>query len=312
MVYVKELNSTLLANREGRLDKVLFELLHRDDFSRSMISRFIREQGVRVNEVLVFKPSFKIKKGDIIQIAWETRLSDGIEAQAIHFKVIWEDDDILVISKPPGVVVHPGTGNLDKTLVNGLVYRYPEIKFVGSSDRPGIVHRLDKGTSGIMIVARTQRAYQVLSKMIRDKAVYREYRVAVLGLPYKDEFSVSAPIYRDPHVPTRMSVVPWGKPAYTSFKILRSIETNYGVVSIMRAILSTGRTHQIRVHLRHVNLYPLGDDVYGNKISKMLSPRVFLHSIVIKFIHPFIGQEMEFLDPLPQDLLTAWKKLEVT
>ncbi|HID15762.1 MAG TPA: RluA family pseudouridine synthase, partial [Candidatus Atribacteria bacterium] len=162
MVHVKELSSTLLANREGRLDKIVLELLNRDDFSRSMISRFIKDQGVRVNEVLVFKPSFSIKKGDIIQISWKLSLSDSIEAQDVHFKVIWEDEDILVISKPPGVVVHPGTGNPDRTLVNGLVYHYPEIKFVGSSDRPGIVHRLDKYTSGIMMVARTQRAYQLL------------------------------------------------------------------------------------------------------------------------------------------------------
>ena len=311
MANYKDISLSFSADSPARLDKVLHSHLKEEGFSRSMISDLIKQQGVAVDGKYITKPSFKVHAGSNISLKWQIVDTTSLEPQDVPFKVVWEDSDIIVVSKPAGVVVHPGSGNPDGTLVNGLIKRYPEIVGVGSEERPGIVHRLDKETSGLMIVARSKRAYQVLVDMIKNKDVYREYRVAALGLVPGDTFSVSAPIYRDPHVPVRMAVVPWGKHAQTTFHVLRTVNTEYGYISIMRAILSTGRTHQIRVHLRHMNLYPLGDSVYGNKASQMLAPRVFLHSIVLKFIHPFTGKKLAFMEPLPEDLLEAWKRLEV-
>ena len=311
MANTKDIKLQIVSQVSQRIDKLIHDYVKSEGMSRSLVSQFIKEQGVLVDGQEIKKASYKVKKGQSVVVDWRWTLVSELLPQNVHFKTIYEDDDIIVIAKPPNVVVHPGSGNPDNTLVNGLLLRYPEIATVGSAERPGIVHRLDKDTSGLMIVARSQRAYQVLVNMIKNKEIYREYRVAALGLPIKNQFTVNAPIYRDPHVPTRMAVVPWGKSALTTFYLLRSIPTEYGNVSMYRAVLSTGRTHQIRVHLRHMNLYPLGDSVYGNKISKELAPRVFLHSIVLKFIHPFTGETMSFMEPLPGDLLEAWKRLEV-
>lgn len=307
----EEIRREFTAETSFRIDKLIHERLKDLGFSRSLVSTFIKEQGVLVDGDYIHKPSYKVKPGAVISLHWIWTRFSGLEPEDVPFKVVYEDEDLLVISKPPGVVVHPGNKNPDGTLVNGLLKRYPEIASVGSEERPGIVHRLDKETSGLMVVARSQRAYQVLTEMIKNKDIYREYRVAALGTPPAEKFVVNAPIFRDPNVPVRMAVVPWGKPATTTFYVLRSINTDMGTISMFRAVLSTGRTHQIRVHLRHMNLYPLGDSVYGNKISSTLAPRVFLHSTVIKFIHPFKGKEIAFVEPLPDDLIGAWKKLEV-
>ncbi len=311
MATFKNVRLFTTAVEESRVDRLLADSLKNQGLSRSIVAKLIKSQGVVVNGKLIYKPSIKVYLGDTIEVKWVIEDNTNIEPQDVPFKVIWMDEHIIVISKPAGVVVHPGTGNPDGTLVNGLLFRFPEIRGVGSNERPGIVHRLDKETSGLMVIARSQKAYHRLVEMIKNKEIYREYRVAALGQIYNSSFTVTAPIFRDPNNPLRMAVVPWGKPSITRFKCLRSLDTVYGKISILRAILSTGRTHQIRVHLRHVNLYPLGDEVYGNKVSARLAPRVFLHSTVLKFIHPFTGKQLAFLEPIPDDLLEAWKKLEV-
>ncbi len=300
-----------VADERIRLDAFLRDRLS-GELSRTKIAECIEEYGVDVSGHLVFKPAHKLKPGDRVVVEWDIPLPDPepVPDEKVVFDVIYEDEHILVINKPAGVIVHPGAGVSHGTLVSGLLARYPEIRSVGSAQRPGIVHRLDRDTSGLMVVARTQKAYLRLVEMFQQRSLYKEYRVAVLGKPPKS-FTVSAPIDRHPVDRKRMAVVPWGKPAVTHFYTLRTIEVGENPVSILKAVLETGRTHQIRVHLNHTGYYPLGDEVYGNKISRRMAPRVFLHAIMLKFLHPITGQRLEFLAPLPDDLLEAWRSLEV-
>jgi len=300
-----------VSDKVSRLDVFLRDKLS-GSLSRSKIAEYIGKFGVDVGGVRVFKPSHKIKPGERVVLRWDVSVEDPdlVPDKSVPFEVIYDDDYILVLNKPPGVVVHPGAGVSAGTLVSGLLAKYPDIRGVGSAQRPGIVHRLDKETSGLMVVARTPEAYFKLVDMFQKRELYKEYRVAVLGNTPK-MFTVSAPIGRHPVDRKKMAVVPWGRSALTHFYTLRTIKAGGYPVSILKAVLETGRTHQIRVHLNHSGYYPLGDRIYGNKISQHMAPRVFLHAIVLKFLHPITGQKMEFLAPLPDDLLEVWRSLEV-
>jgi 23S rRNA pseudouridine1911/1915/1917 synthase len=220
---------------------------------------------------------------------------------AVEFAVVHVDDDVIVIDKPAGLVVHPGAGNPDGTLVNGLLARFPEIADVGQWGRPGIVHRLDVGTSGLLVVARSARAYDMLVGALAARDVGRTYRTLVWGHPASPTGVIDAPIGRDHRDPMRMAVVVDGKPARTHYRTLACYR-DVAEVAELECRLETGRTHQIRVHLAAIGHPVVGDGTYGGNRPAITPPRPFLHAAALEFAHPATGQLLHFESPLPADL----------
>ncbi len=227
----------------------------------------------------------------------------------VEFAVVYEDEHLIVVDKPAGLVVHPGAGNPDGTLVNGLLARYPEIAEVGESHRPGIVHRLDLGTSGLLAVARTQRAYHELVDALSNRDVGRVYRALVWGHPANPNGVVDAPIGRDHRDPQRMAVVVDGKPARTRYQVLQQYRRPT-LAAALECRLETGRTHQIRVHLSAIGHPVVGDATYGGVRSGIASPRPFLHAARLELAHPVTREPLAFDSPLPDDLASIEAALE--
>jgi 23S rRNA pseudouridine1911/1915/1917 synthase len=219
----------------------------------------------------------------------------GLQAERVPFAVRYEDDHLAVVDKPPGVVVHPGAGRRTGTLASGIMERWPQVRGVGAEGRWGIVHRLDRDTSGLLVVALDVGAYEGLRQMIADRAVFRGYLALVHGRPPADTGTIEAPIGRDPARRTRMRVDAAGRPARTHYRVARSWEG----LTLLEVTLDTGRTHQIRVHLGSVGLPVAGDRVYGRGAG---SPRVFLHAARLAFHHPITQVRIEVESPLPADL----------
>jgi 23S rRNA pseudouridine1911/1915/1917 synthase len=213
---------------------------------------------------------------------------------------VYSDEHIIVVNKSAGVVVHPGAGNNDHTLVNGLLARFPEIAGVGEEHRPGIVHRLDIGTTGLLIVARTQEAYEELVAMMSLREVKRHYTALVWGHPSAPVGTIDAPIGRDPRNPLCMAVVASGKPARTNYEVLETMADPD--VSLVACELETGRTHQIRVHLQATGHSVVGDPQYGGARMPLVIGRPFLHAGRLVFDHPLTGEPLEFTSELPADL----------
>ena len=215
----------------------------------------------------------------------------------------------VVIDKPAGLVVHPGAGNNEGTLVNGLLARFPDIAEVGEAHRPGIVHRLDIGTSGMLVVARTEHAYHELVHALSQRDVGRVYRTLVWGCPSNPHGVIDAPIGRDHRDPMKMAVVVDGKTARTRYEVLDSYRAPAHVTEL-ECRLETGRTHQIRVHLAAIGHPVVGDAAYGGVRSGVVSPRPFLHAARLEFEHPVTGEELAFESPMPADLLAVLADLE--
>jgi len=226
----------------------------------------------------------------------------GLEGEAVPFGVVYEDLHLVVVDKPAGLVTHPGAGHRTGTLAGGILHRWPQVRGVGAEDRWGIVHRLDRGTSGLLVVALTDDAYQGLRAAIRDRRVARRYLALVVGGPGIPTGTVDAPIGRDPGRPTAMRVDPEGRPARTHFRTLESFEA----FTLLECHLESGRTHQIRVHLASIGLPVAGDRVYGRAAG---SPRVFLHAAGLGFDHPLSGARIEVESPLPEDLQAVIDRL---
>jgi 23S rRNA pseudouridine1911/1915/1917 synthase len=214
--------------------------------------------------------------------------------------VVYEDDHVLVVDKPVGQVVHPGAGNPTGTLVNGLLARYPELDGVGEEGRPGIVHRLDIGTTGLLVVARTQQAYESLVEALSRRTVTREYLALVWAHPEANQGVIDAPLGRDPRDPLKMAIVASGRPARTRFEVLERF--GRPKVALVRCRLETGRTHQIRVHLEGAGHPVVGDATYGGARSQIHLDRPFLHAARLGFVHPATGEALEFESLLPADL----------
>lgn len=219
----------------------------------------------------------------------------------IDFTVVHVDEHLIVVDKPAGLVVHPGAGNPDGTLVNGLLAKFPELADVGEMHRPGIVHRLDVGTSGLLAVARTQRAYHELVDALSNRDVGRVYRALVWGHLANSHGVIDAPIGRDHRDPQRMAVVVDGKPARTRYLVLHEFRTPTDV-SVLECRLESGRTHQIRVHLSAIGHPVVGDATYGGVRSGVASPRPFLHAARLELAHPVTREPLAFDSPLPDDL----------
>lgn len=290
---------------ESRLDQYLAG--QDTGLTRSRLQRLISEGQVLVNEGPA-KPSHKVREGDRITLAVPPPRPTGLAAQDIPVAVVYQDQDLVVVNKPAGLAVHPGPGHPDKTLVNALLAMCPDIQGIGGEIRPGIVHRLDKDTSGLMMVAKTHQAHNNLSAQIKARQVTKGYLALVEGVPAPAQGKVDAPVGRHPRRRTRMAVVVGGKEARTSYR-MREEFTEHGLpgYSLIELYLETGRTHQIRVHMAHIGHPLIGDTLYGHKTP--LVGRHFLHAFHLAFKHPANGEPLEFQIELPADLTPAIEAL---
>ena len=277
-----------------RADKVVAVL---GGVSRAIARQIVDEGRVRVDGDPI-TPRRRLSAGNTIEFELPD-IAELLSAEDVEFAVRYEDEYLLVVDKPAGLVVHPGAGRPVATLASGLLHRSPEIRGVGEDPRWGIVHRLDKDTSGLLVVARTQPTHDALSKMIAAHEVERGYSALVDGIFDAPRGTIDAPIGPDPAKPTRRVVTPFGRPARTHYR--RVQEWANDGVSLLEVQLETGRTHQIRVHLSAIGHPVIGDRWYG-KPARVDSPRVFLHAARLAFDHPITGARVEVESPLPADL----------
>jgi len=280
-----------------RIDKLLATLLMA--FSRSHLQGVIAQGHVMLDGVTVTSASRRVKAGQRLQVTlWPTAQALAFRAEAIPLAIVFEDDHLLVLDKPAGLVVHPAAGNWSGTLLNGLLAHHAG---AAGLPRAGIVHRLDKDTSGLMVVAKSLPALTALVRAIAARQVQRIYHALVHGVPAWSQLTIDAPIGRDPQSRTRMAVVAGGKPARTDVVCLRRGATAAGV----QCTLHSGRTHQIRVHLASRGHPLVGDSLYGGRPQWGLQ-RQGLHAVRLAFAHPVDGRPLAFACPLPPDLAAAW------
>jgi len=292
-----------------RLDRAIAARI--PDISRSYAATLIDAGAVGVNGSPASKTSYKLKAGDTIRVEIPSPQPSGLQAEEIPLKVLYEDDDLLVVDKPAGMVVHPAPGHSGGTLVNALLAHVPGIELdMGDEARPGIVHRLDKDTSGLMVVAKRRSAHENLSRQMAARTMLKEYVAVVAGTPRPPRGVIDAPIARDPRDRQRMAVVQNGRHARTRY----ATELDLGRYTLVRAALETGRTHQIRVHMASIGHPVLGDPVYGKRTLKdaiaLGLTRQFLHAQRLGFTLPSTGEWREFVGELPEDLRGVLEKLE--
>lgn len=286
-----------------RIDAYLSEKL--EDTSRVAIQRLVTNGKVLVNGKTV-KASYKVQAGDKIEVEEEVPVEISLKAQNIPLDIIYEDKDIIVVNKPKGMVVHPANGNPDGTLVNAIMAICKDsLSGIGGEIRPGIVHRLDKDTSGIIIIAKNDKAHINLSEQIKEHTVKKTYIALVRGLVKENEATINMPIGRSEKDRKKMAVTKKGKEAITHFKVLE----RYDKYTLLQVNIETGRTHQIRVHMSFIGHPLLGDTVYGPKKQPFSLCGQALHAKVLGFIHPTTKKYMEFETPLPQYFVALLEKL---
>ena len=273
------------------------------EITRSQIHRLIEDGQVAING-LHAKPSQKVRSGDIIVLTILPPKPLALVPQDIPVPLIYQDDHLIVLDKPSGLSVHPGPGHPDGTLVNALLAHCPDIKGVGGVIRPGIVHRLDKDTSGLMVVAKTDTAHLSLSKQLKNREVVKGYLAVSKGSINPVEGLIDLPIGRDPKNRKKMAVIEGGRDSKTRYKVVEHLNG----YEILQVYLETGRTHQIRVHLAYMGHALLGDQVYGKGNS--LLGRQFLHANHLKFIHPVTDMHMEFRSNLSDEMLAVIDELK--
>ncbi|MFZ7308482.1 23S rRNA pseudouridine(1911/1915/1917) synthase RluD [Avibacterium avium] len=305
MAYLTLSAEVQLSQMGQRLDQSLAEMF--PDYSRSRLKTWIESDLVKVNGEVVNVPRSKVYGGEQITINVEVEDESRFEPENIPLNIVYEDDDILVINKPKDMVVHPGAGNPNGTVLNALLYHYPPIAEV---PRAGIVHRLDKDTTGLMVVAKTIPAQTKLVRDLQKRKITREYEAIAYGIMTQGG-TVDEPMARHPTKRTHMAVHPMGKPAVTHYRIMERFR-NY---TRLRLRLETGRTHQIRVHMAHIAHPLLGDQTYGgrprppkNASEELLTTlrdfkRQALHAIMLRLEHPITGELMEWYAPLPEDFV---------
>lgn len=275
-----------------RIDKYLTKQL--EDFSRSKVQQLISEGLVFVNDERI-KANYKVENGDVIAVTIPEPEEIDIKSENIPLEILYEDEDIVVINKPQGMVVHPGAGNPDGTLVNALLYHIDDLSGINGEIRPGIVHRLDKDTSGVLVVAKNDTAHVHLSEQLQNRTVKRTYWAIVHGQIPHEHGTIDAPIGRDPHDRQKFTVIKDGKEAITHFKVLEHFN-HYTWVEVS---LETGRTHQIRVHFNYINHPVAGDTTYGPR-KTLKGKGQFLHARALEFIHPRTKETMHFEAELPE------------
>ncbi len=289
-----------------RLDHFLVQI-DLSGYSRSQITQSIKTGSIKVNDTVV-KSGYRVKTGDIIRgKLLDKQVSSFPVPQLVEFDILYEDQSIIVISKPPGLVVHPGCGNPQDTLVNGLLYHFSDLAQVGDPLRPGIVHRLDKDTSGVMVIARNRKAHGQLVQEFKDRKTEKQYLALVHGIPNQESGRIVAPIGRHPVNRQKMAVREHtGKYAVTSWRVERSFDR----YSLLAVRIETGRTHQIRVHLSHLNYPVAGDKIYGGNRNNQGISRQMLHSWKLTLEHPDSKKKMTFEAPLTPDFQQFLESIE--
>lgn len=283
-----------------RLDHFLVAAL--PALTRSALQRLIETGAVTLNGA-VTRPAQKVRVGDVVTVHIPSPRPATLEAQPLPLAILYEDADLLVIDKAAGMPVHPGAGNPSGTLVNAVLARCPDLQGVGGEVRPGIVHRLDKDTSGVIVVAKNDAAHQGLQRQFKTRAVHKTYVALLIGALRPDEGLIDAPIGRHPVHRQKMAVVAAGREARTRWHVLAHLQDATGrPYTLVEAYPETGRTHQIRVHFAWLG-YPLvGDVTYGPAQPPLPAPRQFLHARELTLHHPITGQVLTFHAPLPEDL----------
>ena len=291
---------------ERRLDRFLAGALG-DDVSRSLIGRLIQDGRVTVNGDVPRKRGHSVEAGDVVTIAGSIvpDVADTLKPEHIALRVLFEDDDLLAIDKPPGVAVHPGPGHATGTIVNALLGREGPLSTVGGDERPGIVHRLDKDTSGVMLVAKTDAAHSALSQQFQARSVEKVYIALLRGLLEPQTGTIEASLGRDPMQRQRMAVVAAGRPATTRYRVLAQLPGGY---TLVEARPQTGRPHQIRVHFASLRRPVTGDVIYSRG-GRDPVPRLFLHAQSLRFTHPITGEGLEIRSPLAEDLAECLEEL---
>ncbi len=301
------MNEELFICPEGdrvRVDKILAQAF--PEISRSLIQRAIEDGKVKRQDGSSLEAKTKLESGDLLLIDLSREAVKPLNGKNIAIKVIFEDKDILVINKASGMVVHPGDGTRDDTLVHALLYLYPKgLCPIGAPDRPGIVHRLDKETSGVMVVAKSEKAYYSLVDQFSQRKTGKEYIALVNGLVSPAKGKIEQPIGRHPKNRIKMAVVQNGKPAMSEWETIETFEDSF---SSLRVRIHTGRTHQIRVHLSFLGHPLAGDLTYGAKIDPNFN-RVMLHARSLNISHPVSAENLTFTADLPPDFERCIKKL---
>jgi 23S rRNA pseudouridine1911/1915/1917 synthase len=291
-----------------RIDKILINLLE-IDISRTYIQKLIKGKNITVNGQDI-KQNYKVKTDDTININIPEAEQLTLIPRDIPIEIIYEDDSIAVINKQPGLVVHPGPGNWDNTLVNALLFHLRELSSIGGVIRPGIVHRLDKDTSGLMVIAKNDIAHKSLSDDFASRKVMKKYFAIISERPDEASGLINKPIGRHPKYRHKMSIVEDGKEALTEYNIKKIWKNKIGVFSALELILHTGRTHQIRVHLSSIGHPIIGDQIYSKKWAKYKVPYLMLAAVYLEFTHPKSGKNMRFEVGLPPHIQNFISKLE--
>nr|WP_034993061.1 RluA family pseudouridine synthase [Liquorilactobacillus vini] len=298
-----ERQSFKITDQSGRLDKAIADFFPK--YSRSQLQELIRQGNLTVNRQLVL-PKYQVKTGDLIELQPPKIKQLSLKPEKIPLAIIYEDQDLLVVNKPQGMVVHPAPGHPDQTLVNALLYHCP-LSTINGTYRPGIVHRIDKDTSGLLMVAKNDQAHQALAAQLKAKKNLREYTALVHGIIKEDHGTINAPIGRSLRDRKKQAVVANGRAAVTHFHVVRRFyQTQF---TLIKCILETGRTHQIRVHLRYIGHPLAGDPLYG-PAKTLKGHGQFLHAGRLGFEHPRTHQEMIFNVPVPEVFQKTLERLD--
>lgn len=275
------------------------------DKTRSQVQFLISDGKVSIEGQKKAKSSMIVRPQMVVSVRVQPKPVQDLVPEPISLDIFYADDDLVVVNKPSGLIVHPAPGHWSGTLVHGLLHRFPEIGEFGGPERPGIVHRLDGSTSGLMVVSRNERAHDLLSKAFQERRVQKEYLALVWGSPKNPEGTVDLPIGRDPKNRYRMAVTASGRRSVTGYTLLWRRKG----FSLVRCSLMTGRTHQIRVHMKHLGCPIVGDQLYAPRRKMPFGlERVFLHSWMLAFSHPVDGSPMRFRAPLPPELVDFLQK----
>lgn len=276
------------------------------ELSRSRVSALMTEGAVSVDDEVQTKPSFKVAAGQQITLVIPQVRSVDIVPQNIPLDILYQDADVVVVNKPCGMVVHPAAGNEDRTLVNALLYHVHDLSGIGGEMRPGIVHRLDKDTSGLILIAKNDRAHTALGEQFKERSMEKHYRAVAFGHFKEQAGLIDAPIARHPVDRKKMAVMPDGKPSQTEWRVLEQMKG----ATYLDVHLLTGRTHQIRVHMHAVGHPLLGDRIYAPNIKTSVHiPRLMLHAYSLAFTHPTTGERIQLEAPLPEKFETTLEKL---
>ncbi|WP_017380795.1 RluA family pseudouridine synthase [Paenisporosarcina sp. TG-14] len=302
---MEDFTYTISEEQKGeRIDKALVTL--EADWSRSQIQIWLKDGAVLVNGETA-KPNYKVKLNDVITVTIPDVEPLDIEAEDLNLEIVYEDEDVLVVNKPRGMVVHPAPGHTSGTLVNGLMHQVTDLSGINGVLRPGIVHRIDKDTSGLLMVAKNDKAHVSLVDQLVKRTVTRKYTALVHGHIPHDKGTIDAPIGRDSRDRQSMAVIDKGKHAITHFRVIE----RFGNFTLVECRLETGRTHQIRVHMKYIGFPLAGDPKYGPKKTIEFNGQA-LHAGVVGFIHPRTEEYLEFEAPLPEEFTTLLEEMKTT